>query len=366
MKVIVTLQHPAHFHFYRNVVSELERRGHDTWIFYRDEELIETLLDRYAMEGTCLAPGNSGTLDAMRNQAVYELGLLRRARRIQPDVMTAIGGIAVAHVASLVGARSVVFDDSGEYAPLNRIGRRFADLVCTPVSEDCEYGTTQQEYPGYHELAYLHPDRFEPDPEALADLGVDVEEPYFVVRFVGWNAQHDIGHAGFDQAARRRLVDELSDLGSVYVTTEEQLPAELREYRLPVPPEMIHDLLYYADLYVGDSQTMATEAALLGTPAVRCNSFVESGDMGNFRELQAEYGLVFSTGDAEEAISQAVQWAADPETDQRWQQRLASLHGDKIDVTAFVVGTLIDQANRDPAGGLAASAIASVLRSGGH
>jgi len=43
--------------------------------------------------------------------------------------------------------------------------------------------------------------------------------------------------------------------------------------------------LYYANVYIGDSQTMATEASVLGTPAIRSNSFAEGSDMSNFREL---------------------------------------------------------------------------------
>jgi predicted glycosyltransferase len=39
---------------------------------------------------------------------------------------------------------------------------------------------------------------------------------------------------------------------------------------------------------------MTTEAAVLGTPAIRCNSFVGKRDMGNFIELEKKYGLIFN------------------------------------------------------------------------
>jgi len=79
-----------------------------------------------------------------------------------------------------------------------------------------------------------------------------------------------------------------------------------------LPVEAIHDLLAFADCYVGDSQTMATEAALLGTPAVRTSAFVGDDDMSNFRELETEYGLLQSFADEDAAIDRAVAFLKEP------------------------------------------------------
>jgi len=350
MKVVTTLQHPAHVHFYRNALKQLEATGHDVWVFYRDEELVGELLDRYSIDGERLAPCSGGGLDTVRTQLRYELALLRRALRIRPDVMTAVGGVAVAHVATLVGARSVVFCDSGDHAPLNRLGFVFADEICTPTALGGDLGDKQHRYEGYHELAYLHPDRFEPDRSALSDLGVDVDERYFVLRFVAWKAHHDVGHSGLDASEKQRLAKELSELGDMYITAEEELSPELEGYRLPVPPEMIHQLLYFADLYVGDSQTMATEAAVLGTPAVRCNSFAGGDDMGNFVELEERYGLLLSTPDPDRAIDRALAWARSSTTEAEWRSRRQRLLADKIDVTEYVVNKLLTAGESDRGG----------------
>ena len=37
---------------------------------------------------------------------------------------------------------------------------------------------------------------------------------------------------------------------------------------------------------VTDSGTMAIEAAVMGIPVVRCNSFIGQGNMGIFQELE--------------------------------------------------------------------------------
>ena len=42
-------------------------------------------------------------------------------------------------------------------------------------------------------------------------------------------------------------------------------------------------------MVVADTQTIVTEAAVLGTPAIRYNSFAGENDMGNFVELEQKY-----------------------------------------------------------------------------
>lgn len=339
MRVLITIQHPAHVHFFRNAIGQLERDGHEVAVYTRHRPLIETLLDHYGIYHEPLATHTSGIVSLVRTQLAFEARLLSRARAFRPDVMTAVGEPAVPHVASLIGARSVIWTDSGDAAPLNRLGTPFADVVCTPRCLDADYGEKQRRYDGYHELAYLHPDRFEPDPEALRESGIDPDERYFVCRFVAWEASHDVGKSGLSARAKRRIIDYLDGQGTVYVTSEGVVPEDLQSYESTIPPQLIHDLLWSADLYIGDSQTMATEAAVLGTPAVRSNDFAGAGDMGNFVELE-EYGLLVSTADEERAIDHVTRLAGDETATDRWRERRERLLAEKIDVTEFAVDVL--------------------------
>jgi len=51
-------------------------------------------------------------------------------------------------------------------------------------------------------------------------------------------------------------------------------------------------VLYYAEMYIGDSQTMSSEAAVLGTPAIRCNDFV--GKITVMDEKEYLYGILLN------------------------------------------------------------------------
>ena len=53
----------------------------------------------------------------------------------------------------------------------------------------------------------------------------------------------------------------------------------------------MHHVMAFASLYIGDSQTMAAEAGVLGVPFVRFNDFV--GRIGYLRELEDIYHLGF-------------------------------------------------------------------------
>ena len=341
MKYVITIQHPAHVHFFKHAIDELEDEGHEVHVFARDKEVAVDLLDAYGIDHEVLLDGQgSGLLGGVGGMATsqlqYEYKLLKRAREIQPDVMAAIGGTAVAHVAALVGARSVVFTDT-EHAPANKITFPVADEVWTPECFHDDAGSNQREYAGYHELDYLHPNRFDPDPSVLEDLGVDPKETLVVLRLVSWDASHDVGEAGFDDI--EDVVERLEETGAqVIITSEAPLPDDLEDRRATVEPHRIHDVLAYADLFVGEGATMAVESAVLGTPAVYVNTL----RMGYTDEIEARYDLLYNCQGAyrhANALDTAVAILDGSEGDD-WEARRRQLLDEKGDVTETVLTAL--------------------------
>jgi hypothetical protein len=213
----------------------------------------------------------------------------------------------------------------------------FSDAVLTPSCFRKDFGRKHIRYDGYVELAYLHPNVFRPDPAVLDAIGVGRHEPYIIMRFVGWKAGHDIGRGGFDLATKIRAVRALEEYGRVFLSSELPLPPELEPCRLVAPPGQIHHLLSYARMLVCDSGTMTTEAALLGTPVVRCDSIVAAQDYGNFVELEQRYRLICNVATPQEALDRALELAAMPRLKDEWRVRREAMLRDKIDVNAFMV-----------------------------
>lgn len=340
MRALFDLTHPAHVHLFKHAIRELAADGHAVRVTAREKDVTTQLLDAYDIEHTVLSTKGDRTYELATEWTLRALRTTRFALDFEPDVVVSHLNPTAVQAATVAGADSVVFNDQEASAMLARLAAPLTAAYCTPSTYRAARGRPHRRYDGFHELAYLHPNRFEPDADSLVEHGVDPDDHYAVLRFVSWGAHHDVNQKGLSNQAKRRLIEMLESSGNVYITAERELPREFDAYRLPVPPELVHQLLYHANLYVGDSQTMATEAAVLGTPAVRSNSFAGDGDMSNFVELEQRYELLYSTDDEGTAVSLARELLERPDTDGEWATRRSRLIDETVDVTAYMLDVL--------------------------
>jgi predicted glycosyltransferase len=341
MDILITIQHPAHVHFFKHAIDELEALGHEVHVRALDKDVALSLLDGYDIDYEVIGSRGGSLVSTAISTLAIESRLYRDARAIDPDVMTAIGGIEAAHVAKLVDANSVIFTDTEHATLSNRLTFPFADEIATPDCYLDDAGPDQLRYPSYHELAYLHPDRFDPDPSVLDDLPVDADDTYAVLRLVSWGAAHDVGDEGL--ADLTELVGRLEETGAeVLVSAEDDsLPPGLDGYGIDIDPNLIHHVLAYADLFVGESGTMASESAVLGTPSV----YVHSANPGLMRDLST-YDLLFGYHDErrnERAANRAVDILESTAID--WEQRRRELLEQKTDATDVVVDRVLSAAD---------------------
>ncbi|RQG89218.1 DUF354 domain-containing protein [Natrarchaeobius halalkaliphilus] len=333
MKIVVTIQHPAHVHFFKNAVRQLSEH-HQVTVFVREKDVATELLEGYGIPYETLAGPTNSFLELAYTQLIYESRLLRRAREIEPDVMAAIAEPGVAHVATVVGSTGLIFTDTEHATLQNKLAFPFCDAVYTPTCYRNEIGEKQIRYSGYHELAYLHPDRFEPNPDVLADIDAREDESLVVMRLVSWDAAHDVGNSGFDRT--QEVVSRLERTGArVLLTSESPLPNSLEQHRIDISPCQIHDLMYYSELFVGESPTMATESAVLGTPAIYASSI----ELGYVTELSEQYGLIFEYNGADrqsKSIEKALEILRNTSA-QTWERKRERLLSEKVDTTEYMI-----------------------------
>lgn len=344
MRVLVDLGHPAHFHLFRCTVEALRRQGHDVRVYARQKDCLAALLDAAGWEYTMPRRRRNKTW-ALGFEALGVLGqVLREASRRPFDLMVGTS-IVVAPAARLTGATSIVFnEDDADQVPLfSRLAYGPAHCIATPrclAYEVPRHGSKHLTYQGYQELAYLHPNRFTPDPDIRQALGLRDGQPYFLVRLVALTAHHDGGEKGLSTEQARQVVQRLAPYGQVFVSQEGGLEKDLDVKALPTPSERIFDVLAMADMVVGDSQTIAAEAAVLGTPSLRCNTFV--GRLSYLEELEHKYGL--TVGIRPDCFSQVLnridQWLATPDLRDRWQARRQAMLNDCVDVTDWILDLL--------------------------
>lgn len=341
MKIFIDISHPAHVHLFKNIFWKMEKRGHIIKITARDKDVTKKLLQAYNIPYELVGyhPGEKTSL--IKEWIIREYKIFKIAKKFLPDCFLGTLNPAIAHAARLLKKSSVIFTDFEPEITKFPVGylltAPFVGSILTPTSVRHDYGEKAVKISTYKELAYLHPNYFKPNPKVLKDAGISKHESYVILRFVSWQAHHDIQKKGFTLKEKIRLVKELSEYSTVFITSEGPLPREFEKYRLPIPVEKIHDFLYYAKLLVCDSQTMATEAGVLGTPAIRSNSFVGARDMGNFIELEERYGLIYNIREPQKAIEKAVELMQLPNLKKVWKKKQKRLLEEKIDLTSFMI-----------------------------
>lgn len=292
MRFLFDIVHPAHVHFFKHMIRALQVSGHETTIVARDKDVTRSLLDRYELPYQSIGRGgHRNRIGQLQELIARDYALMKVARSFRPDVIVTRNPSGV-QVAKLLGVRGVFDTDDGRVAGIHfKAAAPFADIITTPDCLDEDYGKKHVKYPGYKQSAYLHPDHYQPDPGILELLGLSHEDKYFIVRFVSMSASHDHGESGLDMAAKQRLIDKLQTRGRVFITSESKLPPQWEPHRISIPSHRIHDALAFATICVGDSQTMAAEAAYLGTPSVRLSTF--AGRISYLEEMQHRYGLTY-------------------------------------------------------------------------
>ena len=339
------MNHPAHVHFFKNFIWEMEKRGHEFFISSRDKEIALHLLESYGFKYFNRGAGYSGLLGKGLGMLEMDAKLYRVAKKFNPDLFLGLHNTYIAHLGKLLRKPSITFTDTEHARLASLLTMPFTDAICTPSCFTKDFGKKHVRYNGYHELAYLHPNYFTPDPTVFDDLEISKNEPFFIVRFVSWGASHDVGEKGISLAGKRKLVDLLSDHGKVYITSEENLPKEFEQFRLPVPPERIHDLLAYANLYFGESPTMTTESSVLGTPAICVNSW--ACRCGNFIDLKKHMLLnCFHPSEFPAAITCVEELLSRVNLKGVWNKRRENLLKGKIDVTGWMIEYIQDYLER--------------------
>lgn len=328
---------PAHVHLYKHAVDALAQTDHDVLVMARDYGCTRELLDyhdiSYQLYGKC----ETAKYSLVRELPSHFFNIARQTRQFDPDLIFGMGAYS-AFAGAVTRTPVVSILDSEPTSVDHFLSKPFANAFLTPHAFRKDLGAKHYRFHGFKETAYLHPDVYEP-------VGMDVreelqvgEEPYVIVRFNAFGSHHDVKHGGFSPEQKEQLIRELSQYGSVFVSDEgDNLDLDSSEGRpFELHPALMHDALASADLLVADTQTMVTEAALLGTPAIRSNSFVGESDMGNFKDL-ADHELIYNLEGFQEVLERSVDLLQDADAQRTWEQRRDEYLAEKVNLTKVVL-----------------------------
>ena len=333
MRIVVDINHPADVHFFKNFIWEMEKRGHVILITASKKEISYRLLDNYGFHYEKLGSYGISLAEKMINIPLLDLKMYQAVKKFKPDIFIGFGSIRAAHVSKVLRKPCINFDDTDHAKWEHRLYVPFTDVVLTPRCFSRDFGKKQVKIDTYKELFYLHPAYFRPDISVLDDAGIKQGEKFFIVRFVAFDAQHDIGQTGLQN--REEIVKQLEKYGHVFITSEVALPDDLKKYQITIPFEKLHDLLSFATLCFGEGSTTAAEAAMMGTPSIYVSSLARG--LGYVIDLEDKYGLLYNFRDQQPALAKAVELINNPQVKEEWIQKRDNFLKDKLNATQFLI-----------------------------
>ena len=337
MRYLFEVGHPAEVHCFRHTIVNLKTKGHQVIVAARDKDITLPLLKAYNIDHVPLGRNYPAKMAKIWSLLVNNFKLLRLIHQFKPDLVVSFFSPYAAQAGKLMRKQVIGFHDTEHASLAIAITRPFTDCLVVPESYRLQFNKPVPiRFKGYFELAYLHPNHFQPDATVRDLLGVEEGGKYVLLRFVSHSPVHDRGVQGMANDKKVWLVNQLKSHARVFISSETPLPEPLKPYQLNIPAHKIHHALFYASLFLGESATMTSEAAVLGTPAI----FLYPCELGYIQDQKDRYQMIFQykniTRDLEIATQKAMQLLNNPHTRSEWQQKRSQMMENMIDVQAFM------------------------------
>ena len=339
MNILVQLSHPAHYHLYKNSIKSWQFNKHNVFILIKSKDILEELIKNADIEYYNILPveNRKSKFDILLSLIVKDFRIFMFSKKYKIDILTG-STPEVAHIGWFMNKSSVNTgeDDMLVVPAWKRIAGPFVQTLLSPIV--CNNDTLEPKsvkYESYHELAYLHPNHFQADKDIVEKYFSSIK-PYVIIRFAKLNAHHDKGIQGINTEIAQKLIDILKPHADIYITSERELESQFEQYRIRINPLDMHHVMAFAQLYIGDSQTMAAEAGVMGVPFVRFNDFV--GRIGYLRELEDVYKLGYGIKTSEvdklyKTVSDLIKMQDRAEV---FAQRRQKMLSEKIDYAQFL------------------------------
>lgn len=340
MKVLFLISHPAHFHMFFHTMKSLEKDGHVIKIVIRPKDVLEELCINSELQCVKLKdrPKRFGLFGLGVALAQKSIEVARIVKKEKPDLLIGSDGV-LAIVGKIYNIPA--FECSEDDAEAIHLYARlffplYTGIICPECCSAGKWEDKKIGYQSYHELGYLHPNLFTPDESKVSQYGINPRATYFIIRFAKLTAHHDVGIKGINDKLASEIIEILKPYGKIIISSERELSPEFEKYRISINPLDMHHIMYYASMFIGDSQTMSAEAGVLGVPFVHYNDFV--GRLSYINELENKYkiGYGHKTDDSIGFMESIKKWLSEPNRKATCQERRNLMLSEKIDYAKFL------------------------------
>jgi len=276
MNILFDIGHAAHVHLFREMIRRLKLQGHQITVVSRDKPHVIALLDSYQINHQCLSRPGKGFVGLFLEWLNRTWQILRLQQQQQFDL--AIGtSVSISYLSLFYRVISInVQEDDDAVVPLHvLLAYPFSSFIVNPAM--LKFGRFTKKrllHPSLHEMAYLSAEVFTPDIRIIEKYRLQPFQ-YLVIRKVKLDAHHDAGESGLTTEHLAAIKTVAAGLPMIQSNETDSQQIEVAD---------MHHILAYARLLVTDSQTMAAEAACIGTPVIQVSSFNDR--LSYIRELK--------------------------------------------------------------------------------
>ncbi|NJD99326.1 DUF354 domain-containing protein [Thermococcus sp. LS1] len=273
MKVWIDITNAPHVHFFKGIIRELEKSGHEILITTREFDGLTGILDMLGFDYYVVGKHGGATLEGKllaSTERMYKLSKLIIEEK--PDLALYKHSAEAPRVAFGLKIPSIGFVDNETAVAQNKLILPYTSLLLYPIAIDAyellKCGADpngMRPVKGFSELAHLY--GFVPDRKVLKELGVK-KNGYIVMRTEPIKANY---FNGSEKSVLEDIIPVLPDVPIVLFPRIEEQKRRFERFSNVIIPEKPVDslsLLYYARLMIGAGGTMNREAIALGTPTI--------------------------------------------------------------------------------------------------
>ena len=322
-RIFFDLNHPADFHFFKNLFHWLQQHGYSIRIMARKKECLQDLLKYHKFSFINRGAG-SHSLVGKYLYGIYILAILViHLLRFRPGVTISLSSPYLVVASKLLGIKGITYDDTDYNPRLLPILKR-SDVILTPATYPYAFHNTHIRIQSFKELAYLHPAYFTHEKKGN---GV-----FF--RLTRTDSVHHISKSNFNTSLIADKINSISRHHLTYFSSETGMIENISQEVRNADKFNIHDNLKNCRVFWGNSATMAAEAAILGIPAV----FVGTEKYSYIEELEA-YGLLchYFPDQVEISFNKLEELIEESGADDQFEYYRQKLLKDKIDITGFMI-----------------------------
>ncbi len=268
--VVIDIAHYPHVNFYKHAIESLTEKNVNVHVVLRPRGKLVDIFHKECPDVPFVLIGQyrKTLFGKMTDMVERDIAFLKYLRKIEFDAGTGFGSINIAHTTHFFGKPAIIFGDDTENKLGHYLIKPLAQLFVRPKCVPPAQGKNLLKYDGFKELAYLHPNYFTPDREALEPYGL---EPYEYI-FIREVSSASLNYRRAEMGKLSKILNYLKekDLKIVLSIEDKSLIYLFKDHCiiLKEPVEDIHSLLHFAAFTISSGDSMARESCLVGTPAI--------------------------------------------------------------------------------------------------